>query len=125
LKFLIDECLHTSLLKVAYDAGYEAYHVNHRGKSGAGDEELMRIALAEELTIVTNNADDFRRLISRTNPHPGLIIILPNVKSEIQRALFERSLERISAEKLADLVNKVVEVDLVGGVRIYDLPESR
>jgi predicted nuclease of predicted toxin-antitoxin system len=70
LKFLIDECLHTSLLKVAYDAGYEAYHVNHRGKSGAGDEELMRIALAEELTIVTNNADDFRRLISRTNPHP-------------------------------------------------------
>jgi predicted nuclease of predicted toxin-antitoxin system len=123
LKFLIDECLHTSVLQVAYDAGYEAYHVNHRAKSGAGDEELIRIALAEELTIVTNNAGDFRRLMSRTNAHPGLIVILPNVKSEVQRALFGRALEWIAAEKLSDLINKVVEVDFADGVRIYDLPE--
>jgi predicted nuclease of predicted toxin-antitoxin system len=125
LKFLIDECLHTSLLQVAYNAGYEAHHVNHRGKSGAGDEELIRIAFAEELTVVTNNADDFRRLMLRSNPHPGLIIIFPNVKSEVQRKLFRSALDKITAEKFADLINKVIEIDFAGGVRIYDLPEAR
>ena len=31
VKLLIDECLHTSLVKVATDRLYEAYHVAHLG----------------------------------------------------------------------------------------------
>ena len=70
-----------------------------RGKLGANDEELMRTALAEELTLMTSNADDFRRLILRTNLHPGLVLILPNVKSEVQRKLFGEALDWIKAQK--------------------------
>ena len=34
VKLLIDECLHTSLVKVATDRLYEAYHVAHLGMGG-------------------------------------------------------------------------------------------
>ncbi len=117
----MDECLHTSLVPVAHRAGYEAYHVIHRGKSGASDEELVRFALAEDLIVVSNNPKDFRRLVGRIDLHPGLILILPNVGSALQRQLFGRALQRIKEDQLADLMNKVVEVDF-DGVRIYDLP---
>ena len=31
VSFLIDECLHTSLVQVANDVGYVAHHVEHIG----------------------------------------------------------------------------------------------
>ena len=31
MRFLIDECLHESLVGVAHGAGFEAAHVNHLG----------------------------------------------------------------------------------------------
>ena len=124
MRFLVDECLHTSLVPVAHRAGYEAYHVTHRGKSGASDVDLFRLALEEDLIVVTNNPEDFRRLISKVELHPGLILILPNVNSTLQRELFGKVLDKIKADQLEDLVNKIVEVD-IGGVRIYDLPEPQ
>ena len=123
MRFLVDECLHTSLVPVAHRAGYEAYHVSHRGKAGASDIELVRLALEEDLVVVTNNSEDFRRIISELELHPGLILIILNVNSARQRELFEKVLDRINAEQFKDLANKVVEVDF-GGVRIYDLPTS-
>jgi predicted nuclease of predicted toxin-antitoxin system len=40
MRFLIDECLHESLVGVAHAAGFEASHVNHLGLSGKPDWEL-------------------------------------------------------------------------------------
>jgi predicted nuclease of predicted toxin-antitoxin system len=40
MRFLIDECLHESLVGVAQRAGFEATHVNHLGLSGKPDWEL-------------------------------------------------------------------------------------
>ena len=40
MRFLIDECLHESLVEVAHGAGFEAIHVNHLGLSGKPDWEL-------------------------------------------------------------------------------------
>ncbi len=37
MTFLIDECLHESLIGVAHAAGFEANHVNHLGLSGQPD----------------------------------------------------------------------------------------
>jgi len=41
LKFLIDECLHSSLVRVAQQRGHEAHHVNWLGLSGETDRNLM------------------------------------------------------------------------------------
>jgi predicted nuclease of predicted toxin-antitoxin system len=41
LKFLIDECLHTNLVRVARIRGLEAHHVNWLGLAGEADWKLM------------------------------------------------------------------------------------
>lgn len=79
MKFLIDECLHTSLVAVATELGHEAQHVNWLGLSGETDWDLMPRIIAADFTFVTNNARDFRKLYSNEPLHAGLIIIVPQV----------------------------------------------
>jgi hypothetical protein len=71
MRFLIDECLHTSL--------------------------------------VTNNRTDFVALYAQEELHAGLVIVVPNVPPDQQRALFQAALLHI-AER--DLINAVLEVDV-------------
>jgi predicted nuclease of predicted toxin-antitoxin system len=111
VKLLIDECLHTSLVKVATDRLYEAYHVAHLGMSGLKDHELMLRIRDEDFTLVTNNAIDFRRLFRKEQIHPGLVIFVPSVAPAIQRALLEAVLDYIGDR---DLVNRAIEIKLTG-----------
>jgi len=70
LRFLIDECLHTSLVAEAIARGHEAQHVNWLGLRGETDWNLMRRIIADDCTFVTNNASDFRKLYRREAIHP-------------------------------------------------------
>jgi predicted nuclease of predicted toxin-antitoxin system len=120
VRFLIDECLHTSLTDVANKAGYEAHHVTRRGWSGFKDHQLREVVQREEFVFVTNNARDFRKLMGESELHSGLIVILPNVTPALQRELFEQAL--VEASKLPDMINKVVEIDS-DQVCVYELPK--
>ncbi len=62
MKFLIDECLHTSLVAVAGEHGHDCFHVNWLGLSGEADWDLMPRIVEEDFTFVTNNARAFRKL---------------------------------------------------------------
>ena len=121
VKLLIDECLHTSLVKVATDRLYEAYHVAHLDMSGLKDHELMLRIRDEDFTLVTNNAIDFRRLFRKEQIHPGLVIFVPSVAPAIQRALLETVLDYIGDR---DLVNRAIEIKLTGDtseIEVYEL----
>jgi len=120
VRFLIDECLHTSLTQVANTAGHEAHHVNWRAWSGFKDHQLRELILREEFVFVTNNARDFRKLMGESELHAGLIVIIPNVTPASQRELFQRAL--VEASKLPDTMNRVVEIDC-DEVRVYELPK--
>lgn len=125
MRFLIDECLHTSLVDVAQQHGHEGHHVNWLGMSGATDRSLMPRIVEGDFTFVTNNAADFRRLYARQELHAGLIIIVPQVAPNRQRALFSSLLDTIDPENAP--VNQVIEISLDGDdviVTRYDLPES-
>jgi predicted nuclease of predicted toxin-antitoxin system len=109
MKFLIDECLHGSLVGVAHAAGFEAMHVNHLGLSGKPDWELAERVVNDEFTFVTNNRVDFIRLFGNMQLHAGLIVIVPNVAPALQRALFEAAIQYLTGR---DLINAVIEVTL-------------
>lgn len=111
MKFLIDECLHTSLVRVANAKGYEAHHVVHLGMAGKKDWEIIRRIIALDYTFVTNNAADFRTLYEAEDLHAGLIIIVPQIRPKIQRQLFQAALEELQND---DLTNEVLEVDFIG-----------
>jgi predicted nuclease of predicted toxin-antitoxin system len=125
VKFLIDECLHTSVVDVALARGHEATHVNYRGFSGMQDWNLMAPIREGEFTFVTNNAKDFRRLFAREEIHAGLVILIPNVPPSEQRELFNVALDDL--EITPGLINQALEVGIIeGDIRInrYDLPRE-
>jgi predicted nuclease of predicted toxin-antitoxin system len=109
MRFLIDECLHTSLVAVAHETGHACDHVNFIGLSGCKDWQLMDRIRAAEYTFVTNNRVDFAALYDREEIHPGLIIIVPSVVPKLQRELFRAALAHIGRR---EPVNVLLEVDI-------------
>ncbi len=76
-----------------------------------------------DLTFVTNNAKDFRRLYAHEEVHAGLVILIPNVPPTDQRELFDAALDDL--ELAPSLINKALEVGIVEGqikITRYDLP---
>jgi predicted nuclease of predicted toxin-antitoxin system len=125
MRFLIDECLSTGLVMIAGAAGHEAQHVAHIGKAGWKDWNVVRHAGEGDFVLVTNNANDFRRLYAVQPLHAGLVIIMPNVNRVEQQRLFRGALDELAM--LGDLVNRVLEVDSDGGdviFTLYDWPDS-
>lgn len=125
MRFLIDECLHTSLVDIAQRHGHEGHHVNWLGLSGATDRGLIPRIVEGDFTFVTNNAVDFRRLYARQELHAGLVIIVPQVAPARQRALFGSLLGTLNPADV--LVNEIIEISLEGEdvvVTRYELPEG-
>ncbi len=123
MRFLIDECLHTSLVGIAQAAGHHCDHVNWLGLSGTTDWDLMPRIIEGDYTFVTNNAADFRRLYGRERLHAGLVIIVPQVVPSRQRELFNDLLTYLGSE--GQLLNEVIEIVIEGdevSLVIYDLP---
>jgi predicted nuclease of predicted toxin-antitoxin system len=124
MNFLIDECLHTSLVTVAQGLGHEATHVVWLGLSGQADWDLMPRIIGDDFTFVTNNARDFRKLYSNEPLHAGLVILLPQVPPVEQRELFQLVLSEL---RVGDqLVNEAIEIRIVDGdaeITRYHLPE--
>lgn len=125
MRFLIDECLHTSLVAVAQEHGHDCFHVNWLGLSGETDWDLMPRIIEEDFTFVTNNARDFRKLYAKEELHAGLVIIVPQVLPTQQRDLFALILQDLADTQ--DMVNEVIEVTLDGEDAVltrYSLPEA-
>jgi predicted nuclease of predicted toxin-antitoxin system len=72
IQFLIDENLSPRLVGTAQEFGFVAFHVAHRGWASLKDPQVLRRVLDENLTTVTNNWDDFRPMLARTEVHPGI-----------------------------------------------------
>lgn len=124
MKFLIDECLHTSLVAVAQKHGHDATHVNWLGLSGESDWNLMPRIIAGDFTFVTNNARDFRKLYAKQGLHAGLVIIVPQVVPARQRELLDALLAAVANEDA--LINEVIEIAEEAGeaiLRRYALPD--
>ncbi|MGD0775367.1 MAG: DUF5615 family PIN-like protein [Candidatus Solibacter sp.] len=109
MRFLIDECLHESLVGLAHAAGFEGTHVNHLGLSGRPDWAVAERIAIDEFTFVTNNRVDFLQLFGKMDLHPGLIVLVPSVVPVLQRALFEAAIQYLAGR---DPVNTVIEVTL-------------
>jgi hypothetical protein len=91
--------------------------------AGAKDYQLRDLILSEELVLVTNNWRDLDVILGVSEIHPGLMIIKPNLPREKQKELFGALLA--AAARLRDTINKVLEVDEAGNVKVYELPRLR
>jgi hypothetical protein len=64
-------------------------------------------------------------MLQREAVHPGMVVILPNVRRERQVELFTAALLTIrDHDPPLDMVNTVLEVDAEGTVVMYRMPED-
>jgi predicted nuclease of predicted toxin-antitoxin system len=108
VRFLIDECLHTSLVDVARLHGHDGAHVRYMGLGGVEDWKLLKPIEDGGFTFVTNNAKDLRRLYARQDLPAGLVVLRPQSPPAEQRRLFNAAL--LDLEGGGDLMNEVMEV---------------
>lgn len=135
LRLLIDECLSPDLVDLAVAAGHvESTCLRDRGLLGTQDWTLMKHVLAEDFTLVTVNAQDFRGggqqspggFYAMTELHAGLVCLnsVRRMDLNAQKELFEIALKELS--ELPDLINQVLEVteEDPGEITItlYELP---
>jgi len=116
---LVDGCLTVELVTVAAEAGYEARHVAHVGRAGWKDWNILRHACENDFVLVTNNAADFRRLYADESPHAGLVVLIPNVPTNVQKQLFRCAVEKLA--QFGEPINYVLEVDIGGEDVIFEL----
>src|SRR5271156_686240 len=135
LRLLIDECLSPDLVDLAVAAGHvQSTCLRDRGLLGTQDWTLIKHVLAEDFTLVTVNAQDFRGsgedapggLYAAIEMHPGLICLnsVRRMDLNAQRELFAIALKELA--ELPDLINQVLEVtEEASGeviVTLYELP---
>jgi len=88
------------------------------GKAGWKDWHVMQHAREQDFVLVTNNAVDFRQLYAAQPLHAGLVILIPNVDSEMQQRLFAAALQQLVQH--GEPINQVLEVDLEGEEATFD-----
>ena len=121
MKFLVDECLSPTFVAGLAERGYvDAIHPKYMGWLGIDDHLIVRRALAQDRTIVSANAVDFRALLREEILHPGLIL-LPNAQLELSWRLFSVALGfiEVHADPTDYMINQVIEISLDEGIRAY------
>jgi len=124
-RFLIDENLSPMLAAHLIGThGFDAVHVNDVGLRGASDPVVLAYATAEDRVIVTNNADDFRRLARTADRHPGLAVLLQAVGRQQQIELGTALANAVVAVTVVGGTTHgwLFEIDAFGQVRNYRLP---
>jgi len=94
-RFLVDECLSTSLPHLAHQFGFECAHINHLGLVSIKDWDLIDTIVDGNWTLVTNNAIEWRGRYRSTATlliHPGVVFIIPNVRRLEQQRFFAAAL---------------------------------
>ncbi len=119
MKFLIDQPVSPLLSEWLVGHGHDAFHLRERGLSRMRDEEIFRLATAEERIIVTADLDFSRIIALSGRDAPGLVLFRAGSVTDRQMlAMLERVLQGVSEEQL---VRSVVVVDR-HAFRIAPLP---
>ena len=124
VKFLLDECLSHLYVATLAIRGYpDAIHPIHIGMRRSRDDQLLARAIAEDRILISANARDYRKLLRTAEIHPGAILV-EGVDRMVTWRLIELALSFIETQFAPNdyMINRVVEVTRMDGVRPYVLP---
>ena len=125
MKFLIDECISPTLSRHLNQGPHDAIHPRDRRRLRDPDHVVFARAIAEDRVIVTENAEDFRKLAGNVDLHPGMIILPSVARAEAQQLmdLVVAHLAREGGDRPQDLlVNSVLTITAEAQIRIDRLP---
>jgi predicted nuclease of predicted toxin-antitoxin system len=113
MKFLVDECIGTSMLACLRDAGHDAASVVEVMPQ-ATDEDILRRAVSEGRIVVTNDKD-FGELVYRSGwEHCGVVLLRLRDEQAENRVRVMKSVLEIVGERLQDHYTVATET----GIRV-------
>src|SRR5712691_7691735 len=130
MKFLIDECLSPTLVRLAHERGYgESTHVAWLGLRSRKDWSIVRRAVDAGYVLVTNNTTDFTSLVGRESVHAGLVCldVAPGLMSlDVQGRLFALALDHLGdTEPINEVLQVTLQADRSVRIERYDLPSGK
>ncbi len=128
MRLFLDECLSPQIaLDLARERNYITVHPRNDGGRGNEDYQVVQRCINNDLVIVTENADDFRELLSREDLHPGLIILpcLPRNTSKAFLLLAIDYLNELDQEEdpMDLMINQILVVSKEGVPSLRPLPD--
>ena len=98
-------------------------HPRDFGGLGASDHEVLARCVEMDHVLVTENAKDFRALVSTQDVHPGLIV-LPCVGQARSEKLLSAAIDFLArqGDPMDIMVNHVLEVSTEADMTLYPLP---
>jgi predicted nuclease of predicted toxin-antitoxin system len=75
VRFLVDEALSSRVASLLRDAGHDAVHVGDRGLLGQPDEDVMRVAMAEDRVVVSTDTDFGELLALGSHLGPSVVLL--------------------------------------------------
>ena len=112
VRLFLDECISPAISQTLNAEGtHLAVHPRDFGGLGAPDRDVLARCVEQDLVLVTENARDFRGLVSARDVHPGLII-LPSAGRARSEALLRAAIAYLSerGDPMDVMVNRVLEV---------------
>lgn len=93
MRFLVDECIGQAVARWLREGqGHEVFSVFDESR-GAGDDEIIEKAFAENWILITNDKDFGEKVFKDRRPHKGIIFLrlenerTPNKIHALQRLL--------------------------------------
>ncbi len=104
--------------------GYpDTIHPIHVGLRASRDDQIAARAFADDRILISANGRDFRKLLATTAIHPGAILV-DGIDLELTWRQICLALEfiRLRTKPSDYMVNRVVEISVIGGIQSYVLP---
>jgi predicted nuclease of predicted toxin-antitoxin system len=96
MRFLVDECAGPSLAHWLQEQGHDVFSVYTQAR-GITDQEVLRIAVENELILITVDKDFGEKIFREKQPHHGIILLrLKDERSKNKIAAMERLLENFA-----------------------------
>ena len=112
IKFLADECLGLPTISLLRNLGYSVVSAREAGLGGKPDIEILKWAIKEERTLVTEDMDFGNIILYPPKLHQGVILlrlrhnleekihgILANLLKELKPKDFKKTLIIVDADK--------------------------
>lgn len=124
MRLFIDESLSPQIAVRLNESGlHDAVHPLLFGGLGEPDHRVLARCLVEDRVLVTQNARDFRKLVGRTELHPGLMILPVGSRDQTIHWLAQAIAHlETRGDPMAEMVNSVLEITAAGRISISSLP---